>query len=169
MTNVRCKSKCTQHWLASKRFCEWTRTEPDPCQACSQGVRRTPPNLPKGPLLVKKWTKNGVFVGWLRGVRFKKSTFWVQKILFWGVLHLPQFDPGYGLARGALPWFSHNFVKVLPRGGAVLMEGGTRICRGQDPLFFSGQSALSNLPINHQCATHVRPPPLINFWKILHF
>ena len=42
--------------------------------------------------------KNGGFVGGLREVRFKKSTFGVQKVLFWGVLHLPQIDPGYGPA-----------------------------------------------------------------------
>ena len=35
-----------------------------------------------------KWAKNGVFVGGLRGLRFKKST-------FGGVQHLPRFDPGY--------------------------------------------------------------------------
>ena len=56
-------------------------------QACSQGgagVRCTTPNLPKGPLLPTEWGKNGVFVGGLRGVRFKKSTFWVQRVnLFW--------------------------------------------------------------------------------------
>ena len=39
-------------------------------QAHSQwgaGVRRTTPNLSKGPLLVTKWAKNWVFVGGLRG------------------------------------------------------------------------------------------------------
>ena len=50
-----------------------------------------PPNLPKGPLLATKCTKNGVFVGGLRGVRFKKSTF--------GGSHTPQIDPGYGPER----------------------------------------------------------------------
>ena len=42
----------------------------------------------KGPLLAAKWAKNGVFVG---GLRFKNSTFWVQKVhfcMFWG-LHTP--------------------------------------------------------------------------------
>ena len=43
-----------------------------------------PPNLAKGPLLATNWTKNAVFVGGCRGVRFKKSTFWVRKVHFWG-------------------------------------------------------------------------------------
>ena len=55
-----------------------------------------PPNLPKGPLLATKWTKNEVFEEGLRGVRFKKSTFGVQKVHFWGVPHPPKIDPGYG-------------------------------------------------------------------------
>ena len=44
---------------------------------------RTPPNLPKDPLLVTKWVKNGMFdfVRRLRGVRFKKS----RKVTIWGV------------------------------------------------------------------------------------
>ena len=46
-----------------------------------------PPNLPKGPLLVTKWAKSGFFVRGLRGVRFKKSSFWVQKVHILGVLH----------------------------------------------------------------------------------
>ena len=29
-------------------------------------------------------------------MRFKKSTFWVQKVHFLGVLHPPKIDPGYG-------------------------------------------------------------------------
>ena len=48
------------------------------------------PNLPKGPLLAIKWAKHGVFVGGLRGVKFKKSTFLVQKVHFLGVLHPPK-------------------------------------------------------------------------------
>ena len=66
----------------------------------ARGVRRTTPNLPKCPLLATKWAKNGVFVGGLRGVRLRKSTFAVQKVHFCGVLHLPKIDPGYGSAHG---------------------------------------------------------------------
>ena len=36
------------------------------------------------------------------GVRFKKSTFWVQKVHFWEVSHLSRFDPGYGPERRVL-------------------------------------------------------------------
>ena len=36
-------------------------------------------------------------------MRFKKSTFWVQKVHFWGVPHLPKMDPGYG------PEYLHPF------------------------------------------------------------
>ena len=46
-------------------------------QACSGGgggMQCTPQICKKGPLLVIKWAKNGIFVGELREVRFKKST-----------------------------------------------------------------------------------------------
>ena len=62
----------------------------------ARGVGHIPPNLAKGPLLATKWAKNGVFVGGLRGVRFKKSIWGVQKVHFWGVPHRLRFDPGYG-------------------------------------------------------------------------
>ena len=55
-----------------------------------------PPNLQKGPHLATKWAKNGMFVSGLRVMRFKKSTFWVQKVHILGVLHTPQINPGYG-------------------------------------------------------------------------
>ena len=49
----------------------------------------------KGAHLATKWTKNGVFVGGLiRGERFKKPTFCVQKVHFLEVLQPPQIDPG---------------------------------------------------------------------------
>ena len=52
----------------------------------------------EGPRSATKWTKNGVFVGGLRGVRSKMSTFRVQKVHFLGVPYLPRIDPGYGPA-----------------------------------------------------------------------
>ena len=58
------------------------------------GASHPLPNLPKGPLSVTKWAKNEVLVGGLRGVRFKKFTFWDQKVHFLGVPHLPKIDPG---------------------------------------------------------------------------
>ena len=67
-------------------------------QACSQrgcGGGMYPPNLPKGPLLATKWAKNEVFIGGLRGVRFKKSIFFYPKGSFLGSC-TPQIDPGYG-------------------------------------------------------------------------
>ena len=53
------------------------------------------PKSAKSPLLATKWTKNVVFVGGLRGVRFKKITFLVQNVHFLGVPQLPKIDPGY--------------------------------------------------------------------------
>ena len=45
-------------------------------------------------------SKNAVFVGWLRRVRFKKSTFWVQKGTLCGCpappLQKRKINPGYG-------------------------------------------------------------------------
>ena len=71
-------------------------------QAHSQGVQCTPPNLPKGPLTATKWAKNVfvffllIFCSGVKGVRFKKSTFWVQNVHYFGVPHHPKIDPGYG-------------------------------------------------------------------------
>ena len=61
------------------------------CRGGCGGVQGcdAPLNLPKCPFSTTKWAKNGVFVGGLRGVRFKKSTFWVQKVHFLRVLHPP--------------------------------------------------------------------------------
>ena len=57
-----------------------------------------PPNLPKGPLLATNGPKMGFFVEGegLMGVRFKKSTFWIQKVYFRGIPHLLKINPGYG-------------------------------------------------------------------------
>ena len=68
--------------------------ESDCHQAHSQGVGggcnalTHIPNLPKSGLSATKWTKNEVFVGGLRRMRFKESTFYVQKVQFWGIPHL---------------------------------------------------------------------------------
>ena len=53
-------------------------------RAC--GVRCTQ-NLPKGLHLATKCVRNGVFCRKVKGVRFKKSTFLVQKVYFFWVLH----------------------------------------------------------------------------------
>ena len=52
--------------------------------------------------------------------------------------------------------------------GALTLESGTGMCHSHDP-FFLGQSALPSLPIYHQCAAHVPPPPFSISSKILHF
>ena len=54
-----------------------------------QGVWRTPQSA-KRSILVTKWARNGVFVRGLRGLMFKKSTFWVQKVHILGVPHPPK-------------------------------------------------------------------------------
>ena len=59
------------------------------CRPVAWGCN-APPDLPKDPLLATKWAKNWVFVGGLRGVRFKKSTVWVQKVHFWGYRTSPK-------------------------------------------------------------------------------
>ena len=53
------------------------------CRPVARGCD-APPNLPKGPLLASKWAKNGVFVGWLGVVRFKKLTFGSKRSTFGG-------------------------------------------------------------------------------------
>ena len=57
--------------------------------------------------------------------------------------------------------YMHVFVNRT-RGGKLTLQSGTGMCRGYDPLF-SGQSALSSLPIYHQCAAQV--PPIFKFLK----
>ena len=54
-----------------------------------------PPNLTKGPLLATKWAKNEVFVGGLRGVRFKRVHFLSGKGPLLGDSASSGFDPGY--------------------------------------------------------------------------
>ena len=49
-------------------------------------------------------------------------------------------------------------------GGGLALEGGNGMCRSHDPLF-SGQWGHPSLPIYHQCAVHVGPPPIFNFLK----
>ena len=51
--------------------------------------------------------------------------------------------------------------------GALTLERGMGMCRGQYP-FFSGQSVLPSLPIYPQCVAHV-PPWFSIFRTILHF
>ena len=46
-------------------------------------------------------------------------------------------------------------------GGTIALKGGEGMCHGHDPLFL-GQSTLPSLPIYHQCAAHVAPPPIFN-------
>ena len=60
------------------------------CRVCD-----APPNLPKGPLLVTKWAKNGGFCRRVRGVRFKK-------VHFFGVPHPPKSILAMGL-EGVYP------------------------------------------------------------------
>ena len=66
------------------------------CRGCG-GCDAPPPNLPKGPLLVTKWAKNGIFVRGLRG-EVQKVHFWGPKGSHFGVPHLPKIDSKYGPA-----------------------------------------------------------------------
>ena len=76
-------------------------------RGCGGVMHPNPPaNLPKGPLLATKWAKNGVLVGGLRGVKFKKSTFGVQMVHFWGF----RTSPDSILATGLDQYYSQNIV-----------------------------------------------------------
>ena len=50
-------------WLYDIKLSPWKCKQARNRGGGVRGVRRTPPNLPKGPLLARKWAKNGVFVG----------------------------------------------------------------------------------------------------------
>ena len=56
------------------------------------------PRSAKRSTLVTKCAKNGFFCKRVKGVRFKKSTFWVQKGPHFGGPTPPKIDPGYGPA-----------------------------------------------------------------------
>ena len=61
------------------------------------GGVRPATHLPKSKVYFYQqleWAKNGVFVEGLKGVRFKNSTFWVQKVHFYTAP--PEINPGYG-------------------------------------------------------------------------
>ena len=93
-------------------------------QARSQGVRgvqRTPSNLSKGPLLATKWAKNGIFVGGLRGMRFKKSTFLVQKVHFLGGPAPPKIDPAWLRAWASMLQTNQKFHQKLSLFGCKIM------------------------------------------------
>ena len=95
------------------------------------------PNLPtKGPLLAAKWDKKWEFCRRVKGVRFKKSTFWVQK-----QGRSQPHNPGW--ARVPLfsvfpqvlinfSYFSSNFTYFLPHfglpGGQVAHPGRPWLC-----------------------------------------
>ena len=66
-----------------------------PCRPVASGCRgcEIPPNQPKSPLLATKWG----FCRRAKGVKFKKSTFWVQKVHFSGVVHAPKSILSTGL------------------------------------------------------------------------
>ena len=55
-------------------------------------------------------------------------------------------------------------LSIMPGGGALILESGTGMRQGHDPLF-SGQSAKERLPIYHQCAT----PIISSHFKFLEF
>ena len=60
------------------------------------GVELTTPNLPKGAISVTEYAKKFGLCKGVKGVRFKKSTFWAQKAHFLGISYLSKIDPGYG-------------------------------------------------------------------------
>ena len=108
-------------------------------------------NLPKGPLLVTKWAKNGVFVRVLRVVRFKKSTFWVQKVHILVVSHPPpqkKNDPGYGAWQKVQNvWLVLFFpvLKVKGGGGYTKLRRWWRIYQTFFFFFFFRPSLVTQL------------------------
>ena len=83
-----------------------------------QSTLQSTPNLPKGLLLAKYWTKNKVFVERLKG-EIQKSIFFSPIGSHLGtVLHLPKTDPGYVLGP------SHEVftISVLTESEFVLVD-----------------------------------------------
>ena len=75
---------CSNPWAWSFKHVPLTLKR-DPCSSQAQC---TPQSAKRSTYLATKWATNGVFV-WGLGVRFKKSTFWVQKVIL-RVLHSNQ-------------------------------------------------------------------------------
>ena len=71
-----------------------------------------PTNLAKGPLLVTKWAKNGVFVAGLRAGGGSKSPLFGSKRSILGVLHPPDLI----LAMGLVFSLSFDVIKLLAYG-----------------------------------------------------
>ena len=57
-----------------------------------------PPKSAKRSTFSQKGGQTWVFCIRIKGVRFKKSTFWVQKVHILGIPHLSKIDPGDGPA-----------------------------------------------------------------------
>ena len=54
-------------------------------------------------------------------MRSKKSTFRVQKVHFWGVLHLPTIDPGYGPAINQNPCIEQVEIEIIYKHKVVVI------------------------------------------------
>ena len=104
-------------------------------QIHSQGVWHATPNLPIGACLAmfsqKNWPKWG-FCRKFKGVRFKKSTFWVQKVNIVGVQHLSIFDPGCGSGYVGIESLACHFLHTH-----ILIMNVVMICRACVPASFT--------------------------------
>ena len=105
----------------------------------------TPPKSAKRSTFSYKMGQKWGFCRRVKGVRFKKSTFWVQKVHFLGVPHPPKIDPGYGPAntghRLLTCKFSSNLVgllQVLRRSSMRLDENLHVRSWKKETLFFLG-------------------------------
>ena len=99
-------------------------------QARSQGGAggaMHPPKSAKRSTFSHKMGQKWGFCRRVKGVRFKKSSLWVQKVHFFGVPHPPKIDPGYGPA----------FIPVIPMESAWGWQLHTHSWRTQKILLFT--------------------------------
>ena len=86
------------------------------CRPVARGCDAPPKSAKRSTFSHKMGQKWG-FCSGVEGVRFKKFTFWIQKVPFFGVPHPPKIDPGYGPAASGL------LAKcALPQQGVFLLK-----------------------------------------------
>ena len=127
-----------------------------------QGMRCSPPNLPKGPLLTTKWAKNEVFVGGLRGWGSKSQFFESKRSTFFG---------GSPSPRSILDRFRKLWVQnLIPLCNQMCPECVTPMARrlelpypGNCKCFWQHSKICSNMPsiIESESLDHITLPFLV--------
>ena len=82
---------------------KWHRFDAAFSSLVARGCDAPPKSVKRSTFCNKVGQKWG-FCRRVKGVRFKKVHFWVQKVHFFGILHLPKINPGYGPEHFRIGW-----------------------------------------------------------------